>query len=113
MISTKYFYIADMVQMPVLIAHYGESPYKTYLYGEFLNLYGDGQKNSIFTPESLHRGFVKVGYGPKCARASFKTLTSVQYNNNIIAFLTTGLRKKSSIYKQLTKIWREIFTRII
>ena len=25
--------------MPVLTAHYGESPYKTCLYGDFLNLY--------------------------------------------------------------------------
>ena len=33
--------------MPVLTAHYGESPYETCLYGEFLNLYGDGQENSI------------------------------------------------------------------
>ena len=49
MISTKYFYIAELVRMPVLTAHYGESPYKTCLYGEFLNLYGGGQENSIFT----------------------------------------------------------------
>ena len=35
--------------MPVLTAHYGESPYKTCLYGDFLNLYGGGQGNSIFT----------------------------------------------------------------
>ena len=48
MISTKYFYIAELVQMPVLTAHYGESPYKTCLYGDFLNLYGGGQANSIF-----------------------------------------------------------------
>jgi hypothetical protein len=40
-----------MVQLPVLTAHYmyGESTYKTYLYGNFLNLYGGGQANSIFT----------------------------------------------------------------
>jgi hypothetical protein len=38
-----------MVQTPVLTAHYGESPYKTFLYGDFLNLYGGGQANSIFT----------------------------------------------------------------
>ena len=25
-----------------------ESPYKTYMYGEFLNLYGGGQQNRIF-----------------------------------------------------------------
>ena len=49
MISTEYFYIAELVQMPVLTAHYGESPYKTCLYGDFLNLYGGGQGNSIFT----------------------------------------------------------------
>ena len=42
-ISTKYFYIAELVQMPVLTAHYGESPYKTCLYGDFLNLYGGGK----------------------------------------------------------------------
>jgi hypothetical protein len=49
LIKTKYFYIAELVQMPVLIAHYGESLYKTSLYGNFLNLYGDGHKNSILT----------------------------------------------------------------
>jgi hypothetical protein len=27
----------------------GESPYKTCVYGDFLNLYGGGKKNSIFT----------------------------------------------------------------
>ena len=35
--------------MPVLTAHYGEPPYKTCLYGGFLNLYGDGKENSIYT----------------------------------------------------------------
>ena len=40
LISSKYFYIAELVQIPVLTAHYGESPYKTCLYGNFLNLYG-------------------------------------------------------------------------
>jgi hypothetical protein len=49
MISTKYFYIAELLQMPVFTAHYGESLYKTCLYGDFLNLYGGGQGNSIFT----------------------------------------------------------------
>jgi hypothetical protein len=49
MFSTKYIYIAELVQLPVLTAHYGESPYKTWLYGNFLNLYGGGQANSIFT----------------------------------------------------------------
>jgi hypothetical protein len=48
MINTKYFYIAELVQMPVLTAHYGDLPYKFCLYGEFLNLYSDGQGNSIF-----------------------------------------------------------------
>ena len=38
--STKYFYIEELVQIPVLNSHYGESPYKTCLYGDFLNLYG-------------------------------------------------------------------------
>ena len=37
-----------MVEMPVLTAHYGESPYKTCLYGDFLNLFSGGKKNSIF-----------------------------------------------------------------
>jgi hypothetical protein len=41
--------MAELVQMPVLTAQYGESPYKTCLYGDFLNLYGGGQGNSIFT----------------------------------------------------------------
>jgi hypothetical protein len=35
--------------MPVLTAHYGESSYKICLYGDFLNLHGGGQGNSIFT----------------------------------------------------------------
>ena len=48
MISTKYFYKAELGQIPVFTAHYGESPYKTCLYGEFLNLYDGGQANSIF-----------------------------------------------------------------
>ena len=34
--------------MPVLTAHYGEPPYKTCLYGDFLDLYYGGKKNSIF-----------------------------------------------------------------
>ena len=38
----------------------------------------------------------KTVYGPKCARASLKTLTSARCNNNIIVFLTAGLRNKSS-----------------
>jgi hypothetical protein len=49
MISTIYFYIAELAQMPVLTAHYGESPYKICLYWDFLNLYGGGKENSIFT----------------------------------------------------------------
>ena len=40
LISTEYSYIAELSQMQVLTAHYGESLYKTYLYGEFLNLNG-------------------------------------------------------------------------
>jgi hypothetical protein len=44
--------------MPVLTAHYGESPYKTCLYGDFLNLYGGGKGNSILitgiTVPNLH-----------------------------------------------------------
>ena len=48
MISTKYFYMAELVQIPVLTAHYGEPPYKTCLYGEFLNLYGGGQEKQYF-----------------------------------------------------------------
>jgi hypothetical protein len=35
--------------MPILTVHYGESPYKTCLYEDFLNLYGGGQEKSIFT----------------------------------------------------------------
>jgi hypothetical protein len=38
-----------MVQTPVLNALYGESSYKICLYGDFLNLYGGGQENNIFT----------------------------------------------------------------
>ena len=51
----------------------------------------------IFKICTMHRTDVKVGYGPKCARASFKTLTSARYNHNITAFLTAGLRNKTSI----------------
>jgi hypothetical protein len=51
MISTKYFYIAELEQLPILTAHYGESPYKTCLYEDFLNLYGGGppKKPYFFT----------------------------------------------------------------
>jgi hypothetical protein len=38
-----------MVNLPVLDAHYGDSPYRTCLYGVFSNLYGGGQANNIFT----------------------------------------------------------------
>jgi hypothetical protein len=44
LISTKYFYIAELVQLPVLTAHYGELLYKTFFYGEFLNLYAYGER---------------------------------------------------------------------
>ena len=54
-----------------------------------------GDRTVFSTPGLLYRANVKVGYGPKCARASFKTITLVYYNNNVIAFLTAGLRKKS------------------
>jgi hypothetical protein len=55
-----------MVQMPVLTAHYGESPYKTCFYEDFLNLYGGGKKNSILTtginnvPTAVHELSVPV-----------------------------------------------------
>ena len=49
LIRTEYFYIAKLVQITVLTAHYGEPPYKTCLYEDFLNLYNGGQGNSIFT----------------------------------------------------------------
>jgi hypothetical protein len=37
----------ELVQLRVLTCHYGEPPYKTCLYGDFLNLYGGGGANSI------------------------------------------------------------------
>jgi hypothetical protein len=33
----------------VLTDHYAHAPYKICLYGDFLNLYGGGRANSIFT----------------------------------------------------------------
>jgi hypothetical protein len=43
-------------------------------------------KGTVFSaPGSLYHTFFKVYYGPKCARASFKTIKKVWYNNNIIA----------------------------
>jgi hypothetical protein len=36
--------------MPVLTAHYMELLYKTGLYGNFLNLYGGGQRNARQPP---------------------------------------------------------------
>jgi hypothetical protein len=59
-ISTKYFYIAKLGQMQVLISHYGESSYKTCLYGDFLNLYGDGQATVFSQPGSLYHTSIKV-----------------------------------------------------
>ena len=49
MVSTGYFDMAELVHLPVLTYHYGESLYKTCPYGEFLNLYGGRQANSILT----------------------------------------------------------------
>ena len=43
-----------------------------------------GKETVFLLPGSLYQTFVKVLYGPKCARASFKTLRKVWYNNNII-----------------------------
>jgi hypothetical protein len=37
----------ELVQLPLLTDHYGESPYKNFLGGDFLNLYGGAQANSI------------------------------------------------------------------
>jgi hypothetical protein len=55
LISTEYVYVAELVQLPVLTAHYKESLYKTCLYGDSLNLYGGGQANSILT-----HNFIKI-----------------------------------------------------
>ena len=48
-LRTKCFYIKGLVHLPVLSAHIWEPPYKTFLYGDFLNLYGGGLADSIFT----------------------------------------------------------------
>ena len=83
--------------MPVLISHYGSHHTKPVYMGIFKICMVTGKRTVFSPPGSLHRGFVKVGYGPKCARASFKTLTKPRCNKNIIAVLTAGLRNKSSI----------------
>jgi hypothetical protein len=49
-----------MVHLPVLSAQYGESPYKTSLYGDFLKLYDDGQANRFSPPGSLPLTHIKV-----------------------------------------------------
>jgi hypothetical protein len=62
-----------------------------------LQLYNQVQlevQRQFSPPGSLYHTFVKVWYGPKCARVSFKTLTKVWYDNNIIAFLTAGFQKE-------------------
>ena len=43
--------------MPVFTAHYGESPYKTCLYRNFLNLYGGGEANSITAHIKVERRY--------------------------------------------------------
>ena len=48
MIGTKYFYIAELVEIPILAAHYGDHYTKPWLYGEFLKKDSDGRVNSIF-----------------------------------------------------------------
>jgi hypothetical protein len=55
-------------------------------------------KRTVFSAAgSVYHTFVKVCYGLKCATASFKTLTKVRYNNNIIAFFTPNFTFKISI----------------
>jgi hypothetical protein len=52
-------------------------------------------KGTVFIPPgSLYHNDIKVWYGPKCARASFKTLISSWYRNNIIAWVPPGLGLK-------------------
>jgi hypothetical protein len=63
LVSTKYFYIAELVQIPVLTAHYGESSNKTCLYEDFLNLYGatvTGKETVFLPPGSLYQTLIKV-----------------------------------------------------
>ena len=48
---------------------------------------------------SSGRGKSQFIPGTSGHRLFFKTLTSAQYSNNVIAFLTAGLRFKSSIYR--------------
>jgi hypothetical protein len=49
--------------MPILTAHYSESQYKTYLYGDFLNLYSGGSRGSILaTGNNVANRHLK--YGP-------------------------------------------------
>jgi hypothetical protein len=51
-INTKYFYISELAQMSVLTSHYGEFHSKPAMgmYGNFLNLYGGGQRNARQPP---------------------------------------------------------------
>ena len=49
LVSTTNFYIGELVHPPVLNVYYGDSPYKTFFYGAFLNLYGGGQQ-TVFSP---------------------------------------------------------------
>ena len=71
--------------MPVLTAHYGESPYKTCLYGDFLNLYGGGQGNSILTT-----GITHVQHTTKFSTAVHYTLD--QHISSQIAKITRPTR---------------------
>ena len=45
--------MAGLGQIPVLTARYAESPYKTCLYGDFLNLNRGGRWKSILTTGTI------------------------------------------------------------
>ena len=61
--STKFFYKGELVHLSVLNSHFGESPYTTCSYGNFLNLYCGGRANNIFTASDFEQGSQPVALG--------------------------------------------------
>jgi hypothetical protein len=107
-ISTKYFYTRKLVQTPVLTANYGESPYKTCLYEEFLNLYGQCTKSLLRShmdpnvPERLLRGGLVQR---QCCRGFVRKGARVLGHNIIVVpNLHQGLKRCSGMLGSISDL---------